>query len=271
MSNQISVIDDIRNTLTKLEPQFKAALPAHITPQKFIRVAMTAIQLNPALLECDRKSLFAELIKCSQDGLMCDGSEAAIISYGKQARYQPMVKGICKKARNSGEIATMDAVVVYENDYYESWVDEKGPHFKHVKAKKNRGEPLLTYAYAITKDGAFYHEEIDEEQMSAIEKSSRGGSATWKGPFRDEMKRKSALKRLAKYRLPSSADLDVLIERDSELFIESNNKENQEIVESSPDPEPVPKKSKLQQAVLEPKIIKNYAPSADNNNEESPL
>lgn len=218
MSNQISVIEDLRNTLTRMEPQLKAALPAHITPQKFTRVAMTAIQLNPKILDCDRRSLFAELIKCAQDGLICDGSEAAIIPYGKMAKYQPMVKGICKKARNSGEIATMDAVVVYENDHYESWVDEKGPHFKHVKAKTNRGVPILTYAYAITKDGAFYHEEIDEDQMAAIEKTSRGDNTPWKGPFRDEMKRKSALKRLAKYRLPSSADLDAVIDRDNDLY-----------------------------------------------------
>lgn len=218
MSKKLATINEVRSSLNKMEHQFKAALPSHIAPKKFIRVAMTAIQTTPALLSVDRSSLYGELIKCAQDGLVPDADEAVIIPYGKAARYQPMVKGICKKARNSGEIATLDAVVVYENDKYEAWIDEKGPHFKHVKARKNRGEPVLTYAYAITKDGAFYHEEIDEDQMSAIEKVSRGKDSPWKGPFRDEMKRKSALRRLAKYRLPSSSDIETIITRDDDLY-----------------------------------------------------
>jgi recombination protein RecT len=218
MTKTLTPIDDIRNSINRLEPQLKMALPSHISPQKFIRATMTAIQTTPALVNVERQSLFAEVMRSAQDGLIPNGDEAAIVPFGKQAKYMAMVKGICKKARNSGEISTMDAVVVYENDKYESWIDEKGPHFKHVKARKDRGNPILTYAYAITKDGAFYHEEIDEEQMSAIEKVSRGNNTPWKGPFRDEMKRKSALRRLAKYRLPSSADLEPMFRADDELY-----------------------------------------------------
>jgi recombination protein RecT len=218
MSKQISIIDEVRGTLQKMESQFKAALPTHITPQKFIRVAMTAIQTNPRLLDCDRRSLFAELIKCSQDGLVPDGAEASIIPYGNQAKYTPQIKGICKRARNSGEIASLDSQVVYERDEYTSWTDEKGPHFKHVKARGDRGQAILTYAYAITKDGSFYFEEIDETQMQAIESCSKGKDSPWKGNFKDEMKRKSAMKRLCKYRLPSSADLDGMLDRDADLF-----------------------------------------------------
>jgi recombination protein RecT len=87
-----------------------------------------------------------------------------------------------------------------------------------VKARGERGNPFLTYAFAITKDGGFYFEEIDEKQMGEIEKASRAKMGPWKGPFRDEMKRKSAIRRLAKYRLPSSTDLDDIIRRDDEFF-----------------------------------------------------
>jgi recombination protein RecT len=39
----------IRQNLTAMEPEFKAALPPHISVEKFKRVAMTAIQNTPAL------------------------------------------------------------------------------------------------------------------------------------------------------------------------------------------------------------------------------
>jgi len=230
----VTVYEEFKLNLSKMDKQFAAVLPTHIPPEKFIRVALTAIQLRPELLNADRHGLFGELMKCAADGLIPDGREATINVYGNAPKYLPMIGGICKKARNSGEIATIDAQVVYKNDKFESWTDERGPHFKHVKERGDRGEPILPYAYALTKDGGFYFEEVDEKQMAAIESASKAKTGPWKGPFRDEMKRKSALRRLAKYRLPSSADLDDVIRRDEDLFD----------VDKSPVPEPTPSETK---------------------------
>lgn len=217
MIKALSPIDDLRKNLALLEPQFKAALPSHIKPEKFARAAMTAIQLNPKLLDLDRTSLYASLLKAAQDGLIPDNREAALVPFSNKAVYMPMILGLCKRARNSGEILHIDAQVVKEDDSYESWTDEKGPHFKHRKASGDRGDAILTYAYASTKDGGFFFEEIDMEQMTAIEKMSRSKDSPWHGPFREEMMRKTALRRLCKYRLPSSADLDDLIRNDDEM------------------------------------------------------
>jgi len=213
----ISRLDDLKSTLVKMESQFAKVLPEHIKPKNFVRIAQTAVSITPALAECDRAGLFTEFLKCAQDGLFPDGREATIQKFKNSAVYMPMIFGICKKARNSGEIKAIDALVVYENDEYDSWVDENGQHFKHKKARGDRGEPILTYAYAQTRDG-FYFEEMDEVQMAAIEKMSKQKDGPWKGPFKDEMRRKSALRRLAKYRLPSSADLDTVTQRDDSLY-----------------------------------------------------
>lgn len=220
---RIAPVDEVKQALVKMEGQFQAVLPTHIAPQKFIRVAQTAVMLRPELATADRRILWGELMKCATDGLVPDGREATINVYHSKGvgvpKYIPMVAGICKKARNSGEISTIDAQVVYENDSYEAWTDEKGAHFKHVRARKDRGAPILTYAYAITKDGGFYFEEIDEIQMAAIERSSRAkDSSPWKGEFKDEMRRKSGLHRLGKYRLPNSADIEQVLHRDDDLY-----------------------------------------------------
>ena len=54
-------------------------LPEHITEEKFRRVAMTAINLTPALYKCDRKSLLGALLNAATDGLLPDGREAALV------------------------------------------------------------------------------------------------------------------------------------------------------------------------------------------------
>lgn len=218
----ITPVEAFKGDIEKMKGEFKVTLPSHIPPEKFIRAAQTAAQMNPDLAKADRRLLFGELMKCAHDGLIPDGRESVITTFNTNGvitpKYNPMVGGLCKRARNSGEISTIDAVEVCQNDTYEAWIDEKGQHFKHVRAHVNRGNVVLTYAYAITKDGGFYFEEISEEQMKHIEAASRAKMGPWKGPFKGEMRRKSALRRLMKFRLPSSSDLDQLMDRDKDLY-----------------------------------------------------
>lgn len=229
IATKITPADELCLTISKMEPQYKNALPPQVTPARFVRVAQTAIRMTPKLIECDKASLYGALLRCAQSGLLPDGQEAAIVPWGGKARFMPMVKGLCKQARNSGEIRSIAAQIVYENDSYEAWEDEQGPHFKFKKTMTNRGNPLLTYAYAITKDGGFYFEEILEEEMAKIEKQSKAEDSPWKGPFRDEMKKKSTIRRLLKYRVPSSTDLDALVREEDDLFeLKQENKEPKE-------------------------------------------
>src|SRR3990167_7465795 len=102
-------------------------------------------------------------MKCAGDGLLPDGREAALVPFKDDCKYLPMVAGICKRARNSGEIVDIDALTVYANDTYKAWTDETGAHFKHVKARGDRGEVVLTYGYARVRDGGFYFEEVEKK------------------------------------------------------------------------------------------------------------
>jgi recombination protein RecT len=215
MSKEIEVI---RKNLTAMNDQFKAALPAHVSVSKFTRTAMTAIQTTPALLKADRRSLFAELTKCAQEGLVPDGQEAAIVPFRDQAKYMPMVKGILKKVRNSGELASITAQLVYENDEFEFWIDSDGEHLNHKpKIFGERGKRIGVYALAKTKDGAVYIEVMTEDDIAAIRKSSRGNNTPWNGPFASEMEKKSAIRRLSK-RLPMSTDLEMTVKADDDFY-----------------------------------------------------
>ena len=269
MGQEITQFQAFKNTLQKLE--MAPVLPKHIPEEKFKQVVVTAVQKNPKLLDLNRQSLFNACMDCAQDGLIPDGREAALVPYKGTVRYTPMIQGITKKARNSGEIATLDAQVVYANDEFDSWIDEKGAHFKHKKARGDRGEPILTYAYAITKDGAFYFEEIDETQMKAIEKCSPANNSPWKGAFKDEMKRKSAMRRLCKYRLPSSTDIDRMMHRDDDMYdFEYHKEDNSET--ANIEKEETTKKPKIEDVIdaeiVEEETVKEPEPEPEPQQEE---
>jgi hypothetical protein len=41
---------------TKMSPEFQAALPPQINVEKFIRTTLTAVQMQPELLQADRRA-----------------------------------------------------------------------------------------------------------------------------------------------------------------------------------------------------------------------
>ena len=209
---------DLRSELQAMEPQFKLALPPQIPPERFTRVVMTAVQTNADLMNADKKSLFAACMKAAQDGLLPDGREAALVIFGGKCQYMPMVQGILKKVRNSGEIASLSANIVHGNDEFTYWVDEHGEHMLHrPKVMGDRGEPTHAYASAKTKDGATFLEVMTKEEVEKVRSVSRAkGSGPWT-QWWGEMAKKTVIRRLSK-RLPMSTDLEDVIRRDDEHF-----------------------------------------------------
>lgn len=223
----------IESTLT---PEIKKCLPPQIKPEKFMRVLQTAVMGNDRLLQSNKTSLFAACVKCAQTGLLPDGKEAALVSFKDQVQFMPMLSGILKLVRNSGELSSITAECVYKNDQFRVWTDEKGQHLNHEPNYfDDRGDFALVYAVAQTKDGATYLEVMDKKQIEKIRNSSRSKNAgPWVDWF-DEMARKSAIRRLSK-RLPMSTDLEMAITADDEMYDmdEPQKEESPEPVKTKP-------------------------------------
>lgn len=203
------------------DAELKAALPAHITPEKFKRVVKTAAQINPEIIACEWQSLWNACMRAANDGLLPDGVEGAIVAYGSKATWIPMVQGLLKKFRNSGEFKWVGAGLVYEGDEYRHHIDETGEHFFHRPADDNSGKKIRRiYALATTKDGGSF---IADMSMSEIEKRrnksrARRDDSPWQ-QWPEEMMKKTALRQLSKY-LPKSSDIEALMLRDDEDSIE---------------------------------------------------
>ncbi|QEH79907.1 hypothetical protein EIK56_17920 [Sphingomonas sp. C8-2] len=233
--------DRLRFGLEKRTDDFKMALPAHITPEKFQRTVMTAAQSNPELLRADRASLITSCMKAAQDGLLPDGREAAIVTFNTrkkdpggqwitvvQAQYMPMVYGLRKKILQSGEISTLSTGVVYKREYEEGYfVYEEGTEemLRHkpmldLPAEDATDDKIVAaYSIATMKDGTksfkvLTRAKIDKvrqtSQTGALGKTTRDGKPIPpKGPWVDwfeEMAQKTAM-RVHSKTLPMSGDL----------------------------------------------------------------
>jgi recombination protein RecT len=200
----------IAQQLERMKPQLGAVLPTHIKVDQFNRVVMTAINLNPQLVAADRRSLFNSCNRCAADGLLPDGREAALVTFGNQVQYMPMVFGIIKKLRNSGEIASITARIVYDGELTEArfrFVIEDGVEkLQHEPMLTGeRGKPALVYATAKFKDGTVQNEVMTVADVEKVRNVSRSkGNGPWT-QWWDEMARKTVIRRLSKY-LPLSAE-----------------------------------------------------------------
>lgn len=211
----------VRQQIDQLKPEFAKTLPKHIEPDAFVRTVHTAIQLNPDLLNCNPRSLFAACMKAAADGLIIDGREAALVirnvkvskkgekdAWEKHAIYQPMVQGLMKLARNSGEIASIVSHVVYQNDTF-SYVLGDEERIEHAPAAfdKEQGQPIAVYAIVKLKDGTSIREVMRRTAVMNI--AAQGQNAYQYNPESGknfaEWWRKTAIRRITKY-IPRSSD-----------------------------------------------------------------
>lgn len=216
-NTQVTVVNEVRSAITKMAPEFKAALPAHVSPERFMRVTMTAVQNNPDLLQADRRSLYNSAMRAAQAGLLPDGREGAIVTFGGKAQFMPMVAGVMKQVRNSGEISTWSVQAVYENDSFDYELGDN-ERIVHKPCLRDRGALLGAYSIVLMKDGERSREFMNVDQIEAIRKRSRSGNAgPWKTDY-DEMAKKTVVRRHSK-RLPMSTDLDGILREDDEMFM----------------------------------------------------
>lgn len=223
-------VEAFRAQLSKYTHEFGAALPPHVPLERFMRVVLTAVNFDPDLLAADRASLFEAALKAAQDGLLPDKREGAFVVYNtkvkvngveryiRKVQWMPMVFGVLKKIRNSGELKMITSRVVYAGDKYRYWIDENGEHIEYEPSEDaDHNHVRHVFAMAITKDGGTYIEPMTAKEIERVRQASR---AKDKGPWVDwwdEMARKTAIRRLSK-RLPMSSDLDDLVRRDDELY-----------------------------------------------------
>lgn len=208
----------LKTDIARMQGEFGKALPGHITPEKFVRTAQTAIALTRNIDKVRNPgSLLAACSKAASDGLILDGREAAlVVDYNGEVQYRPMMRGLLKLAYNSGEIRSIVVETVRETDVF-VYAPTNGtePITHQIDLRAPRGEVYAVYAKAELKDGGIVFEVMTAEDVNRIRdrsdayrafKAGKIKSTPWSTDW-SEMARKTVFRRLSKY-LPSSTDRD---------------------------------------------------------------
>jgi recombination protein RecT len=201
--------------------QFKravtSALPKHMTSERFIRVALTAMMRTPALRLCTQESLFKCLLDCSALGLEPDGRRAHLIPYGKECTLIIDYKGIADLVRRSGDVSYIHADVVYERDEFD-YSFGSGAFLKHKPNLDDRGERIKAfYSFVLLKDGSEDFIVMSKSDVDKVRKRSRASSnGPWVTDY-DEMGKKTAFRRHSKW-LPLSPETRDAVEKDDDAI-----------------------------------------------------
>lgn len=227
-----SKILDLKRLLEAKKGSIASVLPAHLTPERMIKLALVAASRNPQLLTCSPESILKALMDSSQLGLepFTGLNQAYILPYRNkktgtvEAQFMPSYRGLIDLARRSGQIQSIEARIIHSKDKYEI---EMGlnPKLIHIPKLdgKDRGEPILVYAICKLKDNAVQYEVMTMSEVERIRSFSRASNS---GPWVDHyetMVVKTCLKKLLKL-CPMSVDLakavaiDNAIESGEEIF-----------------------------------------------------
>lgn len=231
---EITPMKKIQNGLAAMQGEFAVALPKHIDPEKFIRICRTAIGKTPELQSCEYQSIIVAASLCAQDGLMPDGREAAFVvrnakvkidgqtKWVNQCSYMPMVAGIMKRLKQQGAITSIHCDCVYEEDKFIVSMGDN-PHIIHEPNPfANRGDFRGVYAI-FKKDDEVLHREfmsladIEEVKKSSTSAKDKNGKDSPYSPwtkFPDEMRRKTVIRRGAKYVILGD-EMPAVLDRDN--------------------------------------------------------
>lgn len=199
------------------------ALPSHMTHDRFMRVAMTAINKTPALQDTTPASFCLAILTAAQMGLEPDGRLAHLIPYGNTCTLILDYKGKVELAMRTGTIANIHAAVIHEGDLFSFDMGEVRQHVpwfirRDAAKPEKEGEVYAAFARVLFKDGTSKAEVLSRDEIEAIRKRSRAGnSGPWVTDW-NEMAKKTAFHRCSKW-IPTSPEFRDAMDRDEDSFV----------------------------------------------------
>lgn len=207
-------IADLSHILAGKMKAIKSVIASTLTPEKMARIALNELRQNDYLAKIAMQnpgSFINAVTQAAHLGLEIGGAlgQAYLVPYKGEIKMMPGYRGLISLARRSGEITSINAEIVYENDEFDLalGIDPKVSHKPCLKGP--RGEPVLAYMVARFKFGGHHFEWMTIDEIMAIKARSsavKSGKSTPWDTDRDEMIRKTVVRRGWKY-LPMSIEM----------------------------------------------------------------
>lgn len=215
----------LKGLFEKSKPSLAAVLPRHMTPERILKIALSAASRTPLLLQCTPQSILLAVMQCAQLGLEPNTplGLAYLVPYKNnkkdvdgrwnsvyEAQFIPGYRGLIKLAHQSGDVVTIRSRVVRDGDHFEVELgsDERLVHRPNLSLGEDEElRPMVAvYAVAVFKSGATQFEVMSKAQIDSLRKRSKASEGgPWSTDY-EEMARKTVLRRLCKS-LPLSTEL----------------------------------------------------------------
>lgn len=238
LTKNMSIADMIK----AMEPEIKKALPQVITPERFTRMALSALNTTPKLAECSQMSFLGALMNAAQLGLEPNTplGQAYLIPYknkGKlECQFQIGYKGLIDLANRNDNFQTVQARCVYENDAFR-YEYGLNPDLHHIPARENKGKLIFVYAMWKTVNGGFGFEVMSKEDIDnharRFSQSFGSSYSPWKTNY-EAMAMKTVIKKCLKY-APLKTDFVMQMNNDESIKSEINV-DMSEVVNEQEDP-----------------------------------
>ena len=197
----------IADLIRAMEPEIKRALPAALTPERFMRMALSALNTTPKLQECTQMSFLAALMNAAQLGLEPNTplGQAYLIPYKNkgvlECQFQLGYRGMIDLAYRNGHVQSIEAQTVYEKDEF---LFELGlnPVLVHKPALDDRGGIKAFYAVFRLDNGGSRFEVMGKGYIdwyaARYSQCFTSEFSPWKGSY-ESMAKKTVIKQLLKY------------------------------------------------------------------------
>lgn len=214
----------IPDIVKALGPELKKALPSVMTPDRFTRIALSALNNTPELQKCTPMSFIAALLNAAQLGLEPNTplGQAYLIPYKNkgvlECQFQIGYKGLIELAYRNGQMQTIQAQTVYEHDYFE-YEYGLNPKLIHRPEIADRGEPVFFYGMFKTSNGGYGFSVMSRPEMdqyaSKYSKAFGSSYSPWKTCY-EEMAKKTVIKQALKY-APLKTDFHRVLSTDETI------------------------------------------------------
>lgn len=220
LTKSMSITDMIK----AMQPEIKKALPSVITPERFTRMAISSLNNTPELQNCTPISFLVALMNAAQLGLEPNTplGHAYLIPYKNKGTYECQFqigyKGLIDLAYRNGQMQTIQAQSVYENDYFEYEFGLE-PKLVHRPAFEDKGEVTYFYGLFRTVNGGYGFSVMSKAEMDAYakqySKAFDSSYSPWKTCY-EEMAKKTVIKQALKY-APIKTDLQKVLSSDESI------------------------------------------------------
>lgn len=212
--------------LQQMAPEFDRALPRHIDVDRFTRMALTTVRLNPTLLECDPASVLGGFMQAATLGLeIADVRGQAYLIPRRvkgqmQATFQLGYRGLIDLAWRSG-ISVDQPVTVRAGERFEVRLGTSSEIVHDWRPEAAAGEPVAYYAVARFPDGRHPQFAVMSRVEVEAHRDKFAGTVKDKSPWVehfDAMAHKTVIKRLLNP-LPLAAEFTGAVSADDRVSV----------------------------------------------------